>query len=336
MNETELIEELRFHLRNFKKQGNVWNFSCPICGDSKKNKRKARGYIYKKIDKYNMTCKNCDAGMSLNNFIKLIAPELYHHFIFNKFKRKEDDFNSFLNNKTNAKEKKSPEYQFPFLIPFFESKEALSYVEERKIPRTRLKEVFFLSDLNLLIKEFEHLGYTPLPYTSPRLVFVVRNDLNEQTGFITRALNPKDTLRYYNIKIKENNSLLYGTPFLNHQKPVWIVEGIIDSLFLENSIAACSSSFQHAFEYCQKKNLLFTCVYDNERYNPQLIKIMNNTINMGYSVVVFSSFPFLGKDLNEMTLLNQWNSKTLETLLTQRIFHSLRAKLELDRWKKGF
>jgi hypothetical protein len=35
-------------LRNFKqKKDYLWNYSCPVCGDSSKNKLKARGYIYR-------------------------------------------------------------------------------------------------------------------------------------------------------------------------------------------------------------------------------------------------------------------------------------------------
>jgi len=338
MNQIELIEELRFYLRNFNKRGNVWNFSCPICGDSKKDNRKARGYIYKKQDKFNMTCKNCDAGMSLFNFIKLVAPNLYHHFLVKRIQDKEEEFSfsTSLNTPIVVKKEQRKELSFSFLVPYFENRKSLDYIEQRQIPKSKLKEVFYLDDLNLLITQFEHLGYTPLSYISPRLVFVIRNNLNEQVGFVTRSLNKNDYIRYYNIKIEEKEPLLYGTPFLNPSKPVWIVEGIIDSLFLSNGVAACSSSFSHAIEYCQYKDIPFVCVFDNERHNPQIVKIMDRAINKGYSLVIFSSFPFPGKDLNEMVIKNQWDSNTLQTHLQQHIFQSIRAKLEFDRWKKGF
>ena len=47
--ESKYIRLLSHRLRNFKqKKDYVWNFSCPICGDSKKNLLKARGYVYSK------------------------------------------------------------------------------------------------------------------------------------------------------------------------------------------------------------------------------------------------------------------------------------------------
>ena len=40
-------------LRNFKKRGDfLWNFSCPVCGDSSKDNLKSRGYVYKRKDKF--------------------------------------------------------------------------------------------------------------------------------------------------------------------------------------------------------------------------------------------------------------------------------------------
>ena len=38
-------------LENFKKKTNtLYNFRCPICGDSEKNPYKARGYLYPSTD----------------------------------------------------------------------------------------------------------------------------------------------------------------------------------------------------------------------------------------------------------------------------------------------
>jgi len=47
-------------LSNFKqKTSDLYNFSCPFCGDSIKKKTKARGYIYKKGNGYFYMCHNC-------------------------------------------------------------------------------------------------------------------------------------------------------------------------------------------------------------------------------------------------------------------------------------
>lgn len=327
-----VIESLKFYLRNFKKRGEIYNFSCPICGDSSRNKLKARGYIYRKQNgEYNMTCKNCNTGMSLLNFTKIIAPEVYHTFFFKQFFQKQHQ-------EPNSSLQQTPEISsvslHPLFIPYYESKEALEFIEKRKIPRSRLREVFFIKDINTLIEEYSSLGYTPLSYCSSRLVFVIRNITNEITGYVTRSLNPKDPIRYYNISIL--GSLLYGTPYLKQNKKVWIVEGIIDSLFLDNSLAACSSSFKSAIKFCKEKGFDFTCLYDNEPQNVQITKLILSSINNGYSTVIFSSFPFKGKDLNEMILKNSLTPQQLQFILEKKVYSNpLRAQLEYSRWISG-
>ena len=83
------IRLLSTQLRNYKeKKNNLINFSCPICGDSEKDKLKARGYIYEKQNKYQYKCHNCNVGMSAGNLIKAVNPELWKEWKAEKFKSK--------------------------------------------------------------------------------------------------------------------------------------------------------------------------------------------------------------------------------------------------------
>ena len=67
------ISKLQPRLQQFKKKRDyLFNFRCPVCGDSKKNKTKARAYLYRvKTDMF-FKCHNCGMGQSLGNFIKFI------------------------------------------------------------------------------------------------------------------------------------------------------------------------------------------------------------------------------------------------------------------------
>lgn len=47
---------------NIYKTSTTWNFKCPICGDSKKNKRKRRGYYYLKTNSYHCFNEGCHAN----------------------------------------------------------------------------------------------------------------------------------------------------------------------------------------------------------------------------------------------------------------------------------
>ena len=60
-------------LDKFKQSNtNLWNFRCPICGDSQKNKNKRRGFIYEKQNKYFYRCHNCDFGATFSTFLEKI------------------------------------------------------------------------------------------------------------------------------------------------------------------------------------------------------------------------------------------------------------------------
>ena len=74
-------------LPKFKRvKANLYNFRCPICGDSQKHKNKARGYLYPIKVNTNFKCHNCGASMSFNNFLKQIDPGVQKQYAMEKFK----------------------------------------------------------------------------------------------------------------------------------------------------------------------------------------------------------------------------------------------------------
>ena len=69
--ELNFINQLSSSLEGFKSTGkNVFNFRCPICGDSAKKKNKKRGYLYQKNGKFWYCCHNCNVSKSFKNFLK--------------------------------------------------------------------------------------------------------------------------------------------------------------------------------------------------------------------------------------------------------------------------
>jgi len=74
-------------LKKFKRvKENLFNFRCPICGDSQKQKNKARGYFYRVKNNVNFKCHNCGASLSFNNFLKQIDATLHKQYTLEKFK----------------------------------------------------------------------------------------------------------------------------------------------------------------------------------------------------------------------------------------------------------
>ena len=80
------INLLSSRLQKFSKKGpNLYNCRCSICGDSQKNKNKARGYFYSAKNNTNYKCHNCGINISLNNFLKQIDPNLHQEYCLDKY-----------------------------------------------------------------------------------------------------------------------------------------------------------------------------------------------------------------------------------------------------------
>ena len=85
--DSKYIGIISTRLEKFKRvKSNLYNFRCPICGDSKKNKNKMRGYIYSVKTNTNFKCHNCGSSMSFNNFLKQVDPQTHKSYTLEKFK----------------------------------------------------------------------------------------------------------------------------------------------------------------------------------------------------------------------------------------------------------
>ena len=79
--DSKFIGLVSSRLEKFKRvKADLYNFRCPICGDSKKTKSKTRGYIYGIKQNANFRCHNCGASMSLNNFLKTLDPVIHKQY----------------------------------------------------------------------------------------------------------------------------------------------------------------------------------------------------------------------------------------------------------------
>ena len=85
--DTKYVNILGSRLRNFKqKKDYVWNFSCPVCGDSTKNKLKARGYVHRSEQTLFYKCHNCGHASSIGNLIKYVDSKLYDEYVLERYK----------------------------------------------------------------------------------------------------------------------------------------------------------------------------------------------------------------------------------------------------------
>ena len=121
--DSKYVNLISVRLEKFKRvKTDLYNFRCPICGDSKKNKSKTRGYIYSVKSNTNFKCHNCGASMSLNNFIKKVDPAIHKQYSLEKFRDGHTGRNFVVD-----------EPEFKFEKPMFKERVDLPLCSESKV-----------------------------------------------------------------------------------------------------------------------------------------------------------------------------------------------------------
>lgn len=316
-------------LDHFKQKGDyLFNCRCPICGDSKKNKSKARGYFYRNRDHILYKCHNCHVSLPLGKFLQTIDPFLFDQYRVEVYKEA---------NPTNTP---MPDYDKLIHKPVFEHKPinlppiaslpnghfAKDYVMGRDIPEARWSDLYFAEDFRKFIDEAFPEHNKKLKTGEPRLIIPFFDEKNILQGVQGRAFG-KDQIRYITIRASDDMKKVFGLNRIDFTKPIHVVEGPLDSLFLENSIATMDASLHRVIEMVGDYDYVF--VHDNEPRNKEIVKAMRRTIDTGKKVCIWSG-DIEQKDINDMVLAGL----EPQEIIRKRTYQGLTAKLEFEMWRK--
>ena len=165
-----------------------------------------------------------------------------------------------------------------------------------------------------------------------RLVIPFYDENDDLFAVSGRSLETNDKiLRYVTIRTNENeNKLIYGLDRVNFNDTIYIVEGPLDSLFLDNCIASGDANLSIiAKEFDGHTSVL---VFDNEPRNAEVCKLMSNAIREGHSVVIWPD-SMKEKDINEM-IISGYSKTEVKSIISKNTFCSIRALNQLVFWKK--
>ena len=337
--DSKYIRLVAFRLRNFKqKKDYLWNFSCPVCGDSQKNKLKARGYVFQKGTDLFYTCHNCGIGLSLGNLLKHIDPTIHKEYTLERYTSGKSNNSSLANTILNIS---PPKFDKVEKQKTFEHAEwcdklpsghyCLDYLSKRQIPKE------FYSKL-LFTQHYKQFVDTLIPnhgkqvIDDARLVIPFYDEYNDLIAVSGRALETSDkTLRYVTIRANDSeNKLVFGMDRIKLSEPVYIVEGPIDSLFVKNCVASGDANLLLTAQNISagKKILIF----DNEPRNKEIVKMMQNAIKSSHNVVIWPS-TMQGKDINEM-IMNGHTMDEIERIISSNTKSGLEAQTAFVFWKK--
>jgi len=316
-----------------RKNDDLFNFRCPICGDSQKNKYKARGYIFRKKNDLFYRCHNCSVGMTMNNFIKLLDANLHKEYVMERYKSGESGHSNYEKPKT-VTDFVLPKFKIKLDLESIESLEdnhyAKSYLINRKIPKTFFKDLYYASDFKKFIDKLIPNNGKNLKENDPRIIIPFYDKNKNLIAVQGRALEADSRTRYITIKIDEHSPKIYGLERMDKNKKIYIVEGPFDSMFIPNSIAAAGSNLKDLGRYVDINNSVI--VYDNQPRNKDIVKQLSTTIESGHNVCIWPD-KMIFKDINDM-ILNGINSLDILYIIDQNTFNGLKAKFRLQSWKK--
>ena len=308
-------------LEKFKRvKADLYNFRCPICGDSKKHKNKARGYLYQVKTNTNFKCHNCGASLSFNNFLKQIDTSLHKQYIMEKFKE------GFAGGRNFVVE----EPKFEFKKPVFKKKLDLpkatevpiakEYLEKRKLDPSKFYFAYkFKEWTNTQKQTFDTIGRD-----ESRIIIPMYDEDKILIGFQGRSLGP-NSVKYITVMINDNAPKVYGLDKIDNEKPIYIIEGPFDATLVQNAVAMCGSDLDiRSFGWSD-----YIYVYDNEPRNREIVNRIDKTINGGYKVVIWPT-SIVEKDINDMVL----GGHNIMSVLESNTYSGLQAKVKFNNWKK--
>jgi transcription elongation factor Elf1 len=327
----QYAQMLSGRLDNFKiKHTNPYkiNFRCPLCGDSQKSRSKSRGWILERDNKFSYYCHNCGASQGFGYFLKTVDPLLYNDYITEKF----------VANTTVTSTEKPEQFKTP--TPKFNSNPLKKlkkisqlphdhaikrYIEKRKIPPQHHYRLYFAQKFKTWINEIIPNKFEKVGKDEPRLVIPFLDEKGQVFGVSARGFDPNG-IRYITIMFEERQKI-FGLDKVNFNEPYYIVEGAIDSFFLENAVAMAGAE-GNSNGVKNPENAVF--VFDSEPRNKEIHKRMEKVIKQGHKICIWPS-DVPGKDINEMILNGMYD---VEKVIENNTFKGLQAELKFATWRK--
>ena len=325
----KFITNISSRLGQFKKKTDyLFNFRCPHCGDSQKSKTKARAYFYRVKNDMFFKCHNCGQGQSLANFIKQIDPKMYEHYLLERYKK-------------SAPATPKPEFEFEpvkfkdttlldklkKISDLTPDHPARLYCENRKIPKKYFDILYLAEKFMTLVNEVKPNTYK-VTKDQPRLIIPFFDTAGEVFAFQGRAFGNEQP-KYITIKLDENKQKVYGLERINFAEHIHIVEGPIDSLFVDNCLAAGGADL---FLKNKITNDQITYIFDNDPRNKEIVDRMYKVIEQDFNIVIWPDDIQL-KDVNDMISSGLTKAKVSD-IIHNNTYSKLSAMTKLNYWKK--
>jgi hypothetical protein len=275
--------------------------------------------------------------MSIGNLIKSLDATLYHEYTLENYKSGQSNNSSVLKNTvtiTPPKFGKVEKKQYEFAercdkLP--ENHFCLQYLKSRKIPEKHYDKLYYCDNFKKFCEEV-HPNHDKIITSDKRLIIPFYDEYNDLIAVSGRALEQSDyKLRYVTLRTNDSESkLIYGYDRLKKSEKILLVEGPIDSLFLNNCLASGDANLSLTAKSIDYSNVVL--IFDCEPRNKEIVSMMSRAIDAGQNLVIWPD-TMIGKDINEF-VLNGLSPDEIEQIISNNTFSGIQAKIKFNMWKK--
>lgn len=329
------------HLSQFKQKNGLYNFRCPFCGDSKKSRTKARGFIVETKGKVFYKCHNCSIAAPFFKLLSHLNAELADQYRTDRFKEKHGDvprkqklFEKVPDITSTAKPvfiKYSPLKDLKKISQLRPDHPVKQYVQKRLIPSNFHYKLFYAPMFKQWVNTFIPDKFDVSTPDEPRLVIPLLDSYGNLIGIQGRNFSQKGT-RYITIIVDESKPKLYGLDHTNVNKITYVFEGPIDSMFVPNSIAMAGADCVAALRQAGIDQSNVVLCYDNEPRNKEICNRIEKMIDLGFKVLLWPSH-ITHKDVNDMVIAGV-KPADIKLIIDNNTFSGLEAKLQFTIWRK--
>lgn len=314
------------------------NFRCVLCGDSQKNVYKKRGYLLSKGGgPIQYACHNCHRMMSLGRFLKEHEPALYQKYAFDMLQTRQ------------TREKPKPQEVKPVGSPYIykpdqhkhlipitmlpRDHKCIQYLRSRMLPPDKCKQLYYCERFYRYVNSVlpdkikEHAVKN---HEHDRLILPLKTREGVLFGVNARAFDADQT-RYLTIKFDESEQKVFGLDSVNFNKYIYIHEGPLDSLFIDNSIAITGTDVDINLILRDKSR--GTIVLDNQPRNKDVVKKYGKYIANGNRVVIWPA-NISEKDINDMVLYADMSPEQIKTIIDEHTYQGMLATIQFNNWRK--
>lgn len=319
-------------LLRFKKlKENHYGFRCPYCGDSKKDARKSRGYMYEYNNTLMFKCFNCACSTGFYRFLHDLDPSLAKEYSSEEFKSKlQAPEPTIVIPPKNIESGLSLEsLNLPKISELADDHEAKRYLQSRKIPFEKLSDLYYCSDMRIFAKlKREYDGRLP---KEQRIIIPFYDKVGNLSGVTGRAIDTNNKIRYMTLRLSDY-PMIYGLNRVDFSKPIYICEGAFDSMFVDNAISVNGSDLKRVNPLISESDHIY--VFDNQPRNKELVKIIERLVRFDPNAkIVIWPKDWKFKDINE-AIISGVSKKDIAITLNTNTFTGLRLKLAIRDWKQ--